>query len=69
MNTQKGYLGLIIVLVVAIFFLIVLGYNPMTLWQGSIVPILESVWSIIGNAIVFLIEVVVWIVDKLNITN
>ena len=52
MNKEKGFVRIIIILVIIGVIMTLLGYNPVVLWDSVIMPVLAFIWGI-----------VVWFVD------
>jgi len=66
-KNNRGIIGLLIVIVIAVILLSILGYNPVQIWNNTVIPILGSLWGILKGVIDFVIEVALWIVDKFGL--
>jgi hypothetical protein len=52
MNKEKGFIRIIIILIIIGVIMTFLGFNPLKLWDYVILPVVEFIWGII-----------VWFVD------
>lgn len=55
MNKERGFVRIIIILIVLGVVLTLLGYNPVVLWEQFVMPILSIVWGIIVLLVDFLV--------------
>ncbi len=58
MNTEKGFIRLIIILVILGVVLTIMGYNPVTLWNMFVIPVLSFIWGIIVWFVDFLVSLI-----------
>lgn len=58
-KSQRGFLQIVGIVIIAAIVLAFLGYNVKDLWLGYVAPIFEWVWNIFMTLIEFAIDVVV----------
>lgn len=68
-SNKKGFVEIIVLIIIAVVVLSFFGLNPQALWNNMILPILESLWNIFLSVVGFIIDIGIWIVDKFNLAN
>lgn len=58
-GSQRGFLQIIAIVIIAAIVLAFLGYNVKELWTGYGLPVFEWIWNVIITVITFAIDVVV----------
>ncbi len=58
-GSQRGFLQVIGIILVAAIILAFLGYNVKELWVDYAAPILEWIWNVIVTLISFAIDVII----------
>lgn len=66
MNTQRGFIRIMVILIVLVVLLYIADLGPINLWNQFILPVLKDVWEILKSIISFLTEVGFWIIEKLG---
>jgi cobalamin biosynthesis protein CobD/CbiB len=58
-GSQRGFLQIIAIVIIAAIVLAFLGYNVKELWVGYGLPVFEWIWNVLVTLITFAIDVVV----------
>lgn len=58
-GSQRGFLQIIAIIIIAAIVLAFLGYNVKELWTGYGLPVFEWIWSVLVTLITFAIDVIV----------
>lgn len=64
MIKQKGFIHIIIIVIIGVVALAYFGFDPVSIWENLILPIIQGIWNIFIFLITFLVETVSKLMGK-----
>ena len=64
MKQEKGFIHLIILIIIGVVALAFFGFDPVSIWENVVLPIVQGIWDIFIYLITFIIEIVSKFVGK-----
>jgi len=67
LNKQKGFIQIIILVIIVVLVLAFLGVDAKGVWTDYILPILEFIWNAFITVISFVIDITIKLANKVGI--
>ena len=64
MKDNKGFIHIIILVIIGVVILAYLGFDPVSIWEDLVLPIINGIWRIFIFLITFIVETVSSIIGK-----
>jgi hypothetical protein len=65
MEKNKGFIHIIIIVIIGVVALAYFGFNPVSIWENMVLPIIEGIWNIFISLISFLVKIVSGFVENI----
>lgn len=69
MRKNRGFMGIIITIFIAILLLVFLGFDPRAIWTNYAIPILEFIGDVSLTVLGFIVELGIDFANQLGIGN
>jgi len=61
---KRGFIHIIIMTVVGVVILAILGFDPVSVWENIVLPIIQGIWNIFLLLITFIVKIVSKLMGK-----
>lgn len=64
MTKEKGFIHIIILVIIGVVVLAYFGFNPVSIWENLVLPIIQGIWNFFILLLTFIIETVSSLMGK-----
>jgi len=58
MENNKGFIHIIILVIIGVVVLAYFGFDPVSIWENIVLPIINGIWKIFIFLMTFIVETV-----------
>jgi ABC-type uncharacterized transport system permease subunit len=61
---EKGFIHIIIIVIIGVVALAYFGFDPVSIWENIVLPIIQGIWNIFIMLLSFLVNIISGLVGK-----